>query len=194
MITRYREYLKFIDERLSKMFDEQKPFIKCKKGCAYCCKEGEYPMSELEYVNLMFQYETLDDEKKQIIQNNISELLKKNRPKYYICPFLINNECSVYPSRAIICRAFGLLSFNEKGKKKVPFCVDLGLNYSNVYDKEQDKIVSFADDGTEPVAHNIERSFLRSQNFEKEFNIFFGEDKTLYEWLEEDFGEVSGEK
>ena len=46
MITRYREYLEFLDKKLTKMFEAQKTFIKCKKGCAYCCREGEYPLSE----------------------------------------------------------------------------------------------------------------------------------------------------
>ena len=186
MITRYREYLQFLDKRLAKMFNEQNAFIKCKKGCAHCCKEGEYPMSELEYINMMLLYETLEHSAKIEINNNILNLLAKKRQKHYTCPFLINNICSVYPARSIICRAFGLLSYNEKGKKKVPFCVDLGLNYANVYDKEQDKITQFADDGTEPSAYNIDRTFLRSSKIEKEFNIYFGEDKTMYEWLYED--------
>ena len=43
MITRYREYLEFLDKKLTKMFEAQKTFIKRKKGCAYCCREGEYP-------------------------------------------------------------------------------------------------------------------------------------------------------
>lgn len=186
MITRYKEYLNFLDEKLSKMFEEQSPFIKCKPGCAYCCKEGEYPISELEYVNLMFAYENLDTEIKEKVNENISQLLVSDRKKMYLCPFLVDNKCSVYKSRAIICRTFGLLSFDEKGKKRMPFCVDLGLNYANVY--KDGVIAGKSEDGTEPVAHNIDRRFLRSSKFEKEFDIFFGEDKPLVEWLSEDFG------
>ena len=62
MITRYRAYLEFLDKELAKMFEAQKPFIKCKEGCAYCCKEGEYPISELEYINLMLCFNDLPDE------------------------------------------------------------------------------------------------------------------------------------
>ena len=67
----------------------------------------------------------------------------------------------------------------------MPFCVDLGLNYANVF--KDGVITENAEDGTEPVAYNIDRSFLRSSKFEKEFDIFFGEDKPLVEWLREDF-------
>ena len=187
MITRYREYLNFLDNELKKMFEAQKPFIKCKEGCAYCCREGEYPISELEYINLMFYYNELEDNIKDRVNENISNLLEKSREKMYECPFLVDNKCSVYPARAIICRTFGLISYDEKGKKRMPFCVDLDLNYSNVYDKNMYKITGKAEDDTEPAAYNIDRKFLRSSKIEKEFNIYFGEDKPLIEWLEEEF-------
>lgn len=188
MIIRYRNYLEFLDKKLVKMFESQKTFIKCQKGCAYCCREGQYPISELEYVNLMLYYNELPDELKSRVDENILNLLKKSREKMYECPFLVDGECSVYPARAIICRTFGLISFDEKGSKRVPFCVSLDLNYADVYDEETQKMYRAADDGTEPLAFNVGRKFLRNPNFEKEFNIFFGEDKPLIEWLaEEDF-------
>lgn len=187
MITRYREYLSFLDKELEKMFDAQKPFIKCKEGCAYCCKEGEYPISELEYLYLMLYYNELEDDLKDKVNENISTLLEKSREKMYECPFLVDNKCTVYPARAIICRTFGLISYDEKEKRRIPFCVDLGLNYANVFDKESEKIVKKADDGTEPAAYNVDRKFLRGAKMEKEFDIFFGKDKPLVEWLEEEF-------
>lgn len=187
MITRFREYLEFLDREIAKMFDAQKPFIKCKEGCAYCCKEGEYPISELEYVNMMFYYNELEDSIKDRINENIKTLLEKSREKMYECPFLVNSRCSVYPARAIICRTFGLISYDNRGKKRIPFCVDLDLNYAEVYDKISHKITGFAQDGTEPASYNIDRRFLRSSKIEKEFNIFFGDDRPLIEWLEEEF-------
>lgn len=173
------------------MFEAQKPFIKCQKGCAYCCKEGEYPVSELEYINMMFYYNELEDSIKDKINENISTLLKKHREKLYECPFLINNQCSIYPARAIICRTFGLISYDDKDKKRIPFCVNLDLNYANVYDKNLKQIVTEVFEGHEPLAYNIGRKFLRGPKIEKEFDIFFGEDKPLVEWLaEEDFGNI----
>lgn len=191
MITRYREYLSFIDNELSKMFESQQAFIKCKEGCAYCCKEGEYPISELEYINIMLYYNELDDRIKDRINENIAGLLKNSREKMYECPFLIDHKCSVYPARGIICRTFGLISYDDKGKKRMPFCVDLDLNYANVYDKEKGCITKFAPDGTEPCAYNVDRRFMRSAKMEKAFNIFFGDDKPLVEWLAEEFSDIT---
>ena len=188
MITRYKEYLEFLDKKLSKMFEAQKPFIKCKEGCAYCCKEGEYPLSELEYVYMMLTYNELDDELRDKVTENIITLLKKSREKMYECPFLVDNRCSIYKARGVICRTFGLISYDDKDKKRIPFCVNLDLNYANVYDKEKHIIVSNAKDGTEPAAYNITRKVLITPKVEKQFNIFFGDDKPLVEWLsEEDF-------
>lgn len=190
MITRYKEYLEFLDKKLSKMFEAQKPFIKCKEGCAYCCKEGEYPLSELEYVYMMLTYNELDDELRDKVTENIITLLKKSREKMYECPFLVDNRCSIYKARGVICRTFGLISYDDKDKKRIPFCVNLDLNYANVYDKEKHIIVSNANDGTEPAAYNITRKVLITPKVEKQFDIFFGDDKPLIEWLaEEDFGQ-----
>ena len=186
MINRYRSYLDFIDLKLKGMFENQAPFIKCKKGCDYCCKEGYYPASELEYLNLMLFYNKLEPNTKTVIDDNISVLLNSPAKKFYTCPFLIDGACSIYPARPIICRTFGLMSFNAKGVKKVPFCVDLGLNYAEVYKKE-DSTITDSSEEVEPLAYNIDRGFLRSKSIERDFDLFFGDDKPLIEWLKEDF-------
>ena len=186
MINRYRKYLEILDVKIGHMYEKQAPFIKCRNGCAYCCKEGEYPLSELEYINLMLQYNTLPNNTKGIINQNIAKLIEQGRQKFYECPFLINNSCSVYPARPLLCRTFGLISFMKDGRNKMPFCVDLGLNYADVCDKETHTLIKCAEDGTEPCAFNIDRRTLRSKEMEDLFDIYFGEDKAMVDWLKED--------
>ena len=135
----------------------------------------------------MLFYHSLSADTKGIINTNIALVLRKNRQKIYECPFLINDECSVYPARPIICRTFGLMSFMKGGQKKIPFCVKLGLNYSDVYDEESSTLIKCAEDGTEPCAFNIDRRVLRNNEMEETFDIFFGEDRALIDWLKEDF-------
>ena len=187
MIIKYKEYLDFLDSKLKNMFEKQKSMIKCKRGCSLCCERGKYPMSELEYIYTLMGYEALDEDKQSIVESQIKELLSKPMPDSYVCPFLINHECSIYNNRSIICRTFGLMSYDEKMVKKIPFCVDEKLNYSDVFDFENSRVVRKAPDGTEPLAFNIDRTFLRNKDFETKFGIFFGEDKALYEWLNADF-------
>lgn len=186
MINRYKRFLELVDLRLKDIFNKQAPFIKCKKGCAYCCKEGEYPLSELEYINLMLSYTKLSNEEKIIIEQNIESLLTQNRQKFYSCPFLVDNECAVYEARPLICRTFGLISYKEDNTPKMPFCVDLGLNYANVCDDDKNLIVKKAEDGTEPLAYNVDRRTLRCKENEELFDIYFGEDKSLVDWLKQD--------
>ena len=68
----------------------------------------------------------------------------------------------------------------------MPFCTDLGLNYSEVCDKDTHTFTKCAEDGTEPCAYNIDRTTLRNREMEELFDIFFGEDKALIDWLRED--------
>ena len=188
MINRYRDYLEFIDNKLKKMFESQSVYIKCKKGCSLCCKEGEFPMSELEFVYMMLAYMKLSNSLRETVDKQIRALLESNADRLYSCPFLINDECSIYQGRPIICRTFGLIYYNKKERFKVPFCVDLGLNYSDVYNKDTEKIDSAKLIGnTQISAFNIERSVLRSKKIERSFELFFGEDKRMADWLEEEF-------
>ena len=186
MINRFRKYLEILDVKLRDYFELQSPFIKCKKGCAYCCKDGEYPMSELEYANMMIYYDTLAPELKGQINQNIVALLNTNKHKFYECPFLVNNSCSIYPARPIICRAFGLIFKSENGKKNIPFCIDLGLNYANALNSDTKQLTNNAPDGTKPECFDVDRKCLRSREIEELFDIYFGEDKAMADWLKED--------
>ena len=87
MINRFQHYLEIVDIRLDEMFKQQAPFLKCKIGCAYCCREGDYPVSELEYVNMMLYYNQLHDNLKGAINENISSLLEKKRENITNVPF-----------------------------------------------------------------------------------------------------------
>ena len=53
------------------------------------------------------------------------------------CPFLIENSCSIYPYRPIICRVHGLAYLCKENLVKVPYCANNGLNYKDVYKNEE---------------------------------------------------------
>lgn len=192
MFTNYERYLKFIGSKIDKFFERQKPFIFCKKGCAKCCKGAEYPFSLIELKYLLAGFLQLDKETQNIIEENLNRI-KKEKEEFkgekfrYDCPFLINDVCSVYEHRGVICRSFGLLSNGTDGRVKVPFCCYEGYNYSNVIDMETKKIsaekVKEGNFPEQPYAFNVNYNYLTDKDFEDEFNFKFGDKKALIDWF-----------
>ena len=177
----YMLYLRFLNSKLSGFFDKQKPFIFCKEGCAKCCKNAEFPYSYIEHQYLMAGYAFLDEDTQEMIFNKINKILSDKRNYKgegfkYDCPFLINDRCSVYNYRGIVCRSFGLL-YTKNDRVKVPFCCFEGLNYSNVMNPEtkkisEDKVKSLKTD-LFPYAYNVSYDFLTNKDFEKGFELPF---------------------
>lgn len=196
MMEAYEKYIEVIDPYLAKFFEQQKPYIFCKEGCSICCESGTYPFSKLEFDYMMKGYENLSDDIKTQILENIKRIKKeKNKSKkekfLHECPFLIYKKCSVYRYRALICRSYGLMSFENDeitGKKyNLPCCIDKGLNYSNVYDNKFETITSEKWKQTgieiEPVSHNVGLTFLLENELTKHLNIELKQQKVLMDWF-----------
>ena len=169
MLEGYVKYLKFLDSKLSTFFESQSPFIFCQKGCAKCCKNAQFPYSATEMQYLL---------KKKTF---------KGKKFLYDCPFLIDDVCSVYEYRGVLCRTFGLMTKYDTGKLKAPFCTFEGLNYSNVLNLSK-RTVSVRkykklDTKKEPLGFNISYHYLTDPEFEKTFNFCFGDKKPLIEWF-----------
>ena len=190
----YQQYLNTITEVLDGYFEDQKEYICCKKGCSYCCEEGEYPYSKLEFTYLLMGFFSLPmDEQRQVILR-IKKLKQyyNNRNKdekfSHRCPFLgEDNVCMVYNYRGLICRTFGLITQYESGKYSLPFCYSLGLNYSKIYDPNTKKIdydlVKKYGYKKMPYAHKTNLKTLMSPKMFVGEPLQFGEIKPLIEWL-----------
>ena len=163
MIEKYCNFLKELDLRLNSYINLHKSYIQCKKGCSLCCQKGDYPISELELKYLMQGFIKLENSQKQIIQNNV-----KNMQKGEACPFLVDNLCSLYEYRPIICRVHGLAYLCKADTVKLPYCANIGKNYAEVY---QNGEVTLS-----PIKEN-----LNTPNILKDFD--YGEIRNLYDWL-----------
>ena len=197
MIKNYKKFLEFIEQKLEGFFENQKDYIFCKKGCAKCCKNAQFPYSLIEVTYLLQGALELDEALQEKIKANILTLKEKYKncsegAFLYDCPFLIDDVCSVYNYRGIVCRTFGLITKNplsDSEKLKIPFCHKIGLNYSNVTDVEHCEITpeKYLQSGIkeEPYGYNISYEFLTNSDFERGFNFKFGEKKALVEWLKD---------
>ncbi len=196
MIENYVAYLKYLQERLDRFFASQKEYIACKKGCAKCCKNAQFPYSLIEFKYLLQGFLTLDKETQDKVEANISKIyqdkkLFKGEKFLYDCPFLIDEACCVYDYRGIVCRSFGLITAARENKNaKIPFCAFIGLNYSNVLDDEKKKLsgekVEKLGLKEEPLGFNIGYDFLTNKDFERGFNFSFGDKKALIDWFDKD--------
>lgn len=195
MLQNYLIYLNLINKKLQNFFENQKSYIACKQGCAKCCKNAEFPYTEIEFKYLLEGYFKLPKDTQLLIMERIcnleAEKEKSNDDLFrYDCPFLINNSCSVYEYRGLMCRCFGLMTFwEDNAKTQVPFCAFQGLNYSNVVDFEtktisQEKFEKLGFE-TEPKAFNVSYKALTDTDFEESFKFKFGEKKALLDWFKE---------
>lgn len=194
MLNNYLDYLAFINKKLEKFFDKQKDYIFCKKGCGLCCKNAQFPYSKIEMQYLFLGAKALPKEVFDKIELNIEKIVKekenfKGEKFVYDCPFLIDDICSIYNFRGVICRSFGLMSIIKGTDKKnqVPFCYAKGLNYSNVIDPDMGQVSGekYRQTGIkeEPLAFNVSYEFLTGKDFEEAFNFSFGEKKPMIDWF-----------
>ena len=189
----YLVFLEYLTNMLNKYFAAQAPYIKCAMGCAKCCSNGNYPFSKMEVELLKIGFSKLDNDTKQIILSNIRTLQQKKaqtsteKEFTYPCPFLINNICSVYDYRGIICRTFGLIYAKEGEKMQIPFCAFEGFNYSSILDENTGMLTEekMKEQGIDvlPKAYNIHYSTLTSDDLAKDFKFDFGEKGSLLDLL-----------
>lgn len=195
----YLLFLNVIQGKINKFFYDQRAYIFCKRGCSKCCRQSQFPYTEIEFRLLTEGMNTLNQADLTQVLENIDNVIKAKEEHFkktpdskfeYDCPFLINDGCSVYPFRGLICRCFGLMSCNPEGdnKLKIPFCAYEGLNYSNVLDKETDSMSKEKFEAlgfeNEPKAFNAGYGSLIDKEFARGFDFEFGEVKPLIEWFE----------
>ncbi len=198
-LDNYANYLNFLDAKLNSFFENQALYICCKKGCCKCCKKAQFPYSQIELKYLLKGLWQLSPANKKHVADNIKKLKQEKEnftgeTFFYDCPFLINDACSVYEYRGIVCRSFGLIYTGADGLLKVPFCCFQGLNYANVLEDDGNKISAekFKKLGykEEPVAFNVSYEFLTDPDFARGYHFSFGEKKPLLEWFIQENKEV----
>ncbi len=178
MLQRYEKFLEKLDKRLEKYFEEQCEFIKCKSGCSACCEVGEYPFSRLEIEYLMSGFVNLPFGIKHKIKEDIKHLKQEN-PKLYRCPFLINNMCCLYKYRGIVCRTHGLAWYDESENRiRLPYCVNIGLNYSKVFDRETGEVFL-----QNPIRERLRIDSILKSPQAKSYQIECGEIRPLIRWF-----------
>lgn len=189
----YEMFLEIIMPSIDRKFENQKEYLSCSKGCALCCKNVSMPFSEIEFNYLIEGFNALDKTVKDTVIKNIKNIVQEKCEP--VCPFLINEVCSVYKYRGLICRMFGLLLINEENEYTIPFCVHKGLNYSKVFDEKTQKLsidkINELKPSSDPIFYELSRSKIFGLQLVKDLKLEVGKSKPLIEWLKEFYKETS---
>ena len=80
-----------------------------------------------------------------------------------------------------------MLTEDVKGKPAFPFCAALGLNFSQIYDKENkhlsDELVDKGNFKIYPKIFRLNNRVFMNLPLAKELNLDFGEDKKMIDFL-----------
>ena len=76
--------------------------VACHKGCSECCSRPDIPMNEIEFRGISWYVTEIA---KPTLQNRLKPRLVQHF-KTTICPFLLDEICSIYPVRPLACRDF----------------------------------------------------------------------------------------
>ncbi|NLG19174.1 MAG: YkgJ family cysteine cluster protein [Fibrobacter sp.] len=112
ILENYRALCSYCDSFFNAALKKYQKHVFCKASCSMCC--------ELESVNYLEAF---------IIISRITTEKQKNNRTESKCIFLIDDNCSIYSSRPIICRTHGLaLSSSEFS---APYAISCPLNFQS---------------------------------------------------------------
>jgi Fe-S-cluster containining protein len=87
----------------NKVFQKHSQKMKCANGCSQCCYT-DISIFTWEANLIMEWFDQLALEEKKNLQNS----WLNNQTNPLACTFLMNDSCSIYPARPIICRTQGM--------------------------------------------------------------------------------------
>jgi len=109
-LEEYKALRDEIDSKCSELWSMHKSNMQCGAGCSSCCQAFKILPVEFDYINQKLKEEGIDTDKP----------FKKGE-----CKYLVDNKCSIYAHRPIICRTHGypLVRLNEEVEEyEVSYC------------------------------------------------------------------------
>ncbi len=120
----YTDLITDVDQLTSQLNEHYKSHLQCRSGCSGCCHH-HLSIFPVEAAVVKIAIQSLPHAIKTIIHQqakNISE--QEAKGESVACPLLVNDQCSIYDSRPIICRTQGLplLYESDDCQLVVDFC------------------------------------------------------------------------
>jgi Fe-S-cluster containining protein len=120
----YRQLIEGVDELTSQLNERYLAHLQCGAGCSGCCQH-HLSVFAVEANVLTEAIGALPEAQQTRIRQQAEEVKEREaKGEAVACPLLVDNLCSVYESRPLICRTQGLplLYEADDGAQEIDFC------------------------------------------------------------------------
>jgi Fe-S-cluster containining protein len=142
-VSSYQKFIEQVDRITAKLQARYSKHLVCRAGCSGCCHH-HLSVFAVEAEESRAAIEALPSPIRARVEEQAREVIKReDRGEPVACPLLVDDRCSIYESRPLICRTQGLplLMEAEDGEREVDFCP---LNFTEagaVDDLDEDYLV-----------------------------------------------------
>ncbi len=98
--------------------------LACREGCSACCGH-HLSVFEVEAAAVRDAVGALPESLREVLSQQAADAMERTaRGEPCACPLLVEDRCSIYATRPVICRTQGLplLTEAEDGSQEVDFC------------------------------------------------------------------------
>ena len=146
VIPAYRQFIERVDRLAARLSSRYAQHLVCRSGCSGCCHH-HLSVFAIEAAGVREAIEALPDETRVVIEGQARNVIAQEAEGQPVaCPLLVEDRCSIYELRPLICRTQGLplLLEADDGEQEVDFCP---LNFT-------------AHDAVEDLAQNLDAAHL----------------------------------
>lgn len=120
----YRQFIEQVDKLAAKLSSRYARHLACRAGCSGCCHH-HLSVFGVEAAAVREAIEALPEAARVVIEQQARDVIRREAEGQPVaCPLLLDNRCSIYALRPLICRTQGLplLIEAEDGEQEVDFC------------------------------------------------------------------------
>lgn len=124
MTNSYRQLIEQVDALTARLSSQYARHLVCRSGCSGCCHH-HLSVFAVEAAAVREAVDALPESHRQRLEQQAGEVLDREaRDEPTVCPMLVEDLCSIYAARPLICRTQGLplLLEAEDGEAEVDFC------------------------------------------------------------------------
>lgn len=165
VISQYHQLIEQVDKLAAKLSSRYAQHLACRAGCSGCCHH-HLSVFAVEAAAIREAIEALPEPVRARLEQQAREVLELEAHSESVacpmlpvaCPMLIDDRCSIYESRPLICRTQGLplLIAAEDGEAEVDFCP---LNFTTegaVADLDESNLVPLDDQNLKLALVNLQ--------------------------------------